>query len=212
MVSMTSLYMLLGMAFEQLWLLEQPHSSVMIHHPRLVQVRQACGNKWKEVTTHMGAFGAATMKKTKLWSCDDMVLDLKRVPTPADKLRFAEAPRLATVDPITGGVSGSKHLKASQAYPPEYGKMVFEAWNTRVANVDNNGANIDNDGFDDVDSIDDEDIPAGEMLDLWPDTELQKTLHNPSRAFRPLVGVKQGRRDLAGRVLVRLSWFFLAST
>ena len=44
------------------------------------------------------------------------------------------------------------------------------------------GANIDNDSFDDVDSIDDEDIPAGEMLDLWPDTELQELctiLHVP---------------------------------
>ena len=156
MVSMTSLFMLLGMCFRQLWLLEQPHSSIMAYHPRLQQVRGACADTdmwtWTEITTNMGAFGAPTQKKTKLWSCDNFILSLARVPTPAD-----------THDPITGGVTG-------QAYPPEYGREVFAQWSARMANLDNDGHP---EGQDALEGVNNDDIPERtDRQDLWEDAGL----------------------------------------
>jgi len=60
-----------------MWCLEQPASSVMKFLPCFQDI---CGfHKVTEVFTYMGAFGAATMKPTRLYSnCQAAVLALKR--------------------------------------------------------------------------------------------------------------------------------------
>ena len=67
------------------WILEQPASSLMVHHPRMRQIKEfskvesgAGLSEFHEVKTSMGAFGAATRKPSKLYSSEKWIAKLER--------------------------------------------------------------------------------------------------------------------------------------
>ena len=78
MVALMAMYLMWLIAKGCSWILEQPSSSLMTLHPRLVEVRNAVGKEWVEISTCMGAFGAATIKPSKLWSSSAWAKELAR--------------------------------------------------------------------------------------------------------------------------------------
>lgn len=68
MVSIMALYWLWSIAAKTCTVLEQPLSSLMDKHPRLVQVQNLLDKRWIHITTSMGAFGGPTEKGTNLYS------------------------------------------------------------------------------------------------------------------------------------------------
>ena len=80
MVSRMCLILLVSCVRNVMYILEQPASSLMIMHPRLVYIVDIFGGY--TVNTYMGAFGAPTLKPTKLLSNQKWVAELKRT---ADK-------------------------------------------------------------------------------------------------------------------------------
>ncbi len=114
------------------WILEQPASSLMVHHPRMRQIKEfskvesgAGLSEFHEVKTSMGAFGAATRKPSKLYSSEKWIAKLERS-IPAG---FRPDPQLqtSTVDAF-GGVTGGRDLQATQAYPDRYGQELLRVW------------------------------------------------------------------------------------
>ena len=113
-------------------ILEQPLGSLMGLHPRILQLKRVIGS-FVHVTTHMGAFGGDCPKPTNLYSDSSYVHKLVRSPTQADRARFAELDReIMTRCPITGALSGGRDMKASQAYPVEYGRVVAASYKTHI--------------------------------------------------------------------------------
>ena len=84
-----------------------------------------CFHKVTEVFTYMGAFGAATMKPTRLYSnCQAAVLALKRTIKRADfKKKSQEMHVVKYYKDVVGRkrATGGKGLKATQAYPKQFG-------------------------------------------------------------------------------------------
>ena len=78
MVSIMALFWMWGIAAKTCTVLEQPLSSLMERHPRLVQVHGVLGKRWFACTTAMGAFGGPTEKATNLYSDSPYVHRLRR--------------------------------------------------------------------------------------------------------------------------------------
>jgi len=112
------------------WLLEQPATSLMAQHPRMVMLKELSERTvgltgFHEVHTSMGAFGAATKKPTRLYSSEEWVHEMRRA-VPRD---FARDPKKQTVKIAKGGkVTGGPDLKETQAYPDEYGRALLRSW------------------------------------------------------------------------------------
>ena len=104
--------------------MEQPQSSLMFDYVpwRVLQNRLWPWMRW--VNLHLGAFGAPTPKLTKLIGTCEWLPKLKRPLGNTERSRIEDA-NVRTAHANSGGrVSGSKHLKATQTYPVEFGAAV----------------------------------------------------------------------------------------
>ena len=80
---------------------------------------------WHEIFMHMGAFGAQTVKPTRLYSNRGWIKDMA-LTVPAE---YKGNPELETVTrSSSGAITGGKDLKDTQAYPDGYGKALLAAW------------------------------------------------------------------------------------
>ena len=126
MVARMSLLLLLLEARGCVWLLEQPATSLMPHHPYLAWMLCRMRGMIFSVTTSMGAFGAATRKPTILrgnrWWIERLRRTAPRLPESTTTTR--------TINPVTGRlrVTGAPDLKATQVYPPGYGEALVDEW------------------------------------------------------------------------------------
>ena len=94
------------------------------------QVREALGNKWVEVSTFIGKFGAETPQPTQLYSGSGYVRHLSATMKreEMEKLKH-HADDIVEHDTITGQVNGiGDKLKTTQAYPKAYGVAVAKAF------------------------------------------------------------------------------------
>ena len=126
MVSRMCLILLVLCVKRVVYILEQPLSSLMHAHPRLQYIINLFGAY--TTTTYMGAFGAPTLKPSKLLSNRKWVDKLKRT---ADK-ELRQACQGNTVRHLEANgrsdrrVTGNKdELKATQVYPWEYARCVL---------------------------------------------------------------------------------------
>ena len=123
MVSRACLLKRLGLARRIAWVLEQPFTSLMGEHPRMVDLRSGPGTGGVyQCSTYMGAFGAPTAKKTRLWSSESWITAMAR-PLPTNLLRQSHV-QTSVISTSADGrkqVTGGRDLKASQAYPTGYG-------------------------------------------------------------------------------------------
>ena len=149
------------------WVLEQPASSLMARHPRMLMLQKMADTNpsltgFYEVFTYMGAFGAETKKPTKLWSSEKWVRDLGRK-LPAD---FARNTKLETVTVNTrGGVSGGRDLKNTQAYPDGYGVALRDLWAAnRTEEVPTHDIDVHSEDSDEFSE------------DMWSDAEVSSLL------------------------------------
>ena len=124
MVSVMCLMWLWSATRKIINILEQPSTSLMRWHPRLLQVRDHFGQDFHMISTFMGAYGGPTAKPSHLYSDADFVRKLHRKCTDDDKVRFHEEGHQNVTRTETGGVCGGRDLKGSQAYPVEYGQQV----------------------------------------------------------------------------------------
>eukprot|EP00959_Pyramimonas_sp_CCMP1952_P457922 9475758-Pyramimonas_sp.AAC.1 len=149
------------------WGLEQPLKSLMVHHPAMQWVAKTVD--WVEVSTMMGAFGACTLKPSSLFGNSGWVRGLHR-----QRPKKFKSTNVDTViyEVFNGkrGVCGSKGLKKTQEYTPEFADKVFECF---VAFRSTHAENID--------SSDDEAAPATEEFDtaLFPEV-LRVLMPEPS--------------------------------
>ena len=122
MVSRCALIMRLIAAKGGAWVLEQPMSSLMIYHPRLQEMLRE-GPVFM-TTFSMGAHGAPTRKPTKLYSNRPWVADLQKKVPANTKFAKLDIVRHGVNDRGQKTVTGGKQLKATQAYPRNFGKAV----------------------------------------------------------------------------------------
>ena len=135
MVSRCALLFYLVEMVQGLVILEQPGSSIMFRHPRLLN-RGMC-----EVFTWMGAFGAPSAKPTKLLSNNRKILrplakQLKREDREHLCSKDMWTKELNPNDHASMSVTGLKGLKQSQDYPWGYAQAVatsYSAWHGRLA-------------------------------------------------------------------------------
>ena len=129
------------------------------------QLQKVFGDSWTEVSTAMGAFGAPTLKPTKLISSSPSVGKLARAPTVEQRETIkANSEVTAVVNPVTGSVSGGCDLKAAQAYPAGYGEAVAIWFDDERGETDP------------ISESDSDEENAGvhmEATDMWLDTGLR---------------------------------------
>ena len=159
MVSRMALLMLWMQAAGVMFILEQPASSLMCLHPRMLQVKAACGAAWRHTHTWLGMFGAKTQKPTRLWSSSPAVHLLHKK---LDTKRSWDSSKVA-IKELDGSISGGPELKATQAYPVGYGQAVSQAF---LAHRKGAAAAQDDDNDSDSDTVADPD-------DAWDDAELR---------------------------------------
>ena len=107
------------------WIVEQPSSSLMFRYLPWACVAE--GLRPSFIRTHMGAFGGPTAKLTLLVGTAPCLPDLRRSLAPEDQARIAELQVRTAVKAAGGGVHGSKELKATQAYPLQFGMALAVA-------------------------------------------------------------------------------------
>ena len=165
-VSRVAFCFLLLIAMSGTFVLEQPSSSLMCRHPRMLLIKRfLCQyNSWVHIRTWMGAFGAETAKPTRLFSNDGYVRKLNRQLSKAEKKALKDASKsdTATIGHLRkeaglSHVTGASGLKLTQAYPREYGVQHQKAYASKNANV----AQVE---------LPDDFAPA--FRDLWLDCEL----------------------------------------
>ena len=157
----------------------------MTSHPRLVYIGDTFGRF--SVSTFMGAFGAPTLKPTKLLSNRPWVAELTRK---ADK-DLRAACKGDTVSKTLNAkaqpqVTGNKEaLKETQIYPWEYARSVFKAHSQNTAIIE------------EVESIDSSDtdshwsMPDDDWSDLDPDQ------------IGEVVGLERGQMPLGANIFLR---------
>ena len=162
MVARMSLLLMICMGLDAIWVLEQPSSSLMCLHPRMVQLKKAMEHlggpskrSWWHTHTWMGMYGGRTPKATRLWSNSELVLRLHR--TLDRSLHFE--PEVTASVASDGSVTGNRdEMKESQAYPDAYGVAVSELIVRSTASVlsdsDDSSASpeFDDDTWDDIGS------------------------------------------------------------
>ena len=120
------------------WLLEQPSSSLLVHHPRIqaIQMLLQRERKWHSVHTWMGAFGGPTPKSTRLWSSSARFLQGMHRTLPRSVINtMCQESGIATytVNPERralglSSTTGAAGLHDSQAYPVEFGRQVARSF------------------------------------------------------------------------------------
>lgn len=126
---------------ECLYILEQPQSSLMFRHPRVLGWNVKITNTW------MGCFNAPTAKPTKLASnVWEVVARLHRVMTGTLRASLSSEGVTTSESDLYGRsrrISGGPKLKGTQAYTPEFATAVVSSWRTWVRdqqwNDDQNG-------------------------------------------------------------------------
>ena len=111
-----------------LYILEQPSSSVMWAHPRLIA--------WPRLmSTHtwMGCFMAPTCKPTRLWSTAPCVLQKLTRQMDAQTRKRCSSDEVVSINynahTVHGmTVTGGSRLKETQEYTPQYAKAVVDAY------------------------------------------------------------------------------------
>ena len=110
------------------FIVEQPVSSLMFDYTPWYVLLQGLRSRIKRVNVHLGAFGAASPKLTKLVGTAAWLPSLHRSMQESDWVRIRKEGVSTTVKHEDGRVSGSKDLKASQTYPLEFGAAVAVAF------------------------------------------------------------------------------------
>lgn len=108
-----------------LWLYEQPHSSLLSEHPRMQELVRA--RKIYRAFMWMGSYGALTPKGTHLW-CPSPCVGRLSLPLPQDVDWSAELVTKKTRADGSVQITGSHALKASQAYPKQFGLATVDLW------------------------------------------------------------------------------------
>lgn len=125
MVSRTVLLALIAQARGCIWVIEQPFSSLMREHPRMKHLMDVV-TTW-QITVYLGNFGANSVKPLVLYSNSQEFLanfSGQRKPTLANPVQNCRA----YVDRLgIKRVVGLTQLKATQAYPPQFGHAVAAA-------------------------------------------------------------------------------------
>ena len=124
-VARCALLMALAHAKHAWWALEQPLRSLMKHHPAMAHVFKTM--PFFEVTTHMGAFAADTLKPSQLYGNAEWILGLwRKKPTNFS----ARNVNTVSVEVLRGEkkITGSAGLKETQAYTPEFGHCVLDTF------------------------------------------------------------------------------------
>ena len=169
MVSRMVLLFLIIYAIGCSWILEQPASSLMKFHDRMIWYRDKV--KTYGAQTWMGAFGAETPKSTDLLSSERSVLRLGRS---LSRKRKFEDMGVTTIG-ADGSVTGGSGLKLTQEYTFAYAMEVFERFRSAPPNPQL---------LDDWDSDDDTDYDGYDAeVEEWEDaglTEVATWLHLPT--------------------------------
>lgn len=139
-------------------LTEQPASSIMEHHPRWNLLANMFGDVFHTVRIWMKPYGAGSPKPTLLYGTME---EAERLFVPLD-LNEPNTVHPTTVTEDSFGrrmVSGTDHLKGTQAYPPEFGLAVAKTFFNNIV-PDGHGSPLDqlvhnvavsNDMWDDAD-------------------------------------------------------------
>ena len=164
MVSRTALAILFGLCFGVHFVLEQPLSSLMFSHPRVVQIVRLSElgiiSKVEGTHIYMGMFGHWCPKPTRLLSSLPWISKLRRKLV-RDKFQSGKKSYLTSVD--DRGIKrfqGSQHLKSSQAYPSGYGAAFALHFVSEVVHIED---------------VDDKVVPCCEFsqMDTWEDADLE---------------------------------------
>ena len=117
------------------WILEQPSSSLLPHHPAFVHLQQKAvdlGMRFLKVETYQGPFGADTLKPTMLLS-SDLCIQALRKPHPG---HAGAAPSTTCIKGVNAQgrktFTGSATLKATQTYTKEFGEAVATMFSDRL--------------------------------------------------------------------------------
>ena len=118
------------------FIVEQPVSSLMFEYLPWKALRYRLRPWIRSTSLHLGAYGAPTPKLTKLMGMCEWLPRLKRPMAAQDKDRIeADGIRTAVCHGTKRKVSGSKHLKATQTYPVEFGAAVACQFSEALASV-----------------------------------------------------------------------------
>ena len=128
MVSRQALYLWLYLATGKFIVMEQPVGSLLEYHPRMAEIKKVF--PIYRVTISMGGFGAASAKPTWLYSGHEFIQEIKHWEGCATYNGPAVEVVSRVVSPNTGKIMimGGKDLKATQAYPPAFGKALAELY------------------------------------------------------------------------------------
>ena len=170
------------------YLLEQPGTSIMRHHPRMEFVEAAAlalkallaeeelleeDTGLEELTTWMAAFGAQTAKRSLMITSHGKIIDPLHRRLTRDQLRRLEGEdttdeRIVVENGIVKRkVTGRKHLiRGTEVYPKGYGQAVCSSY-LRWRSLPRR---------DDVDSGTSSESDYAEFSDSWPDAQLQSPL------------------------------------
>ena len=158
MVSRMVLILLVVQAVGAAWFLEQPLTSLMMHHVRMQWLARKVAIF--ELRPNMCDFGHATKKPTELWSNKPEVVEIKKYATPAKKPK--KVVKLVDQYVDKNGrkrVTGGKLLKGSQSYPKGFGEAMASLMATNSSLFKRQGSK----------PVRDMGPPAG---DAWKDAEL----------------------------------------
>ena len=142
MVARASLLMLLGVCTGVGFILEQPMTSLMGEHPRMVQLRRLaeCGGirAVSKITTWMGAFGGEVPKPTFLLGTVPWLHQLKRTITRGQFLASKSQDVWSKYMDAHGRrrFVGGQNLKQTQVYPRGYGQATAAIMQTAIIDVD----------------------------------------------------------------------------
>ena len=139
------------------YIIEQPATSLMWQHPRLMALLQKHGAQ--TIVTEMGAFGGDYQKPSKLVRTHPLIASLVRLMTPEEKRAMQKRKKMYNVPISTLSIkngksnySGSKFLKATRAYPKQLGLavgMMFSEHELTIApDAERGPGAIDNSGGD----------------------------------------------------------------
>ena len=152
------------------FVLEQPASTLMHHHPRVQQWSMI--SPLSMIHTWMGAFGHNSAKPTRLFSNKEALitsLQRQRPSNCSDKLATSED---NVMPDGPKRVNGNKHkLKESQEYTPQYAAAAvaaWEAWNSHKKSEQSNSLVC----LDDEDDLGSSDSDYSETDDRWPELQL----------------------------------------
>jgi hypothetical protein len=134
MVSRCCLLIIIGVALDIQWALEQPDSSLMVEYKSFVFIRKQFAQLGVDfLMTHceMGAYSARSIKGTHLYSSSSWVHSLDRLASPSVRKALKGKMDVAKVHTDASGkrgVTGGKDLKKTQAYTRQFGRAVAGAW------------------------------------------------------------------------------------